>query len=212
MLRWSDHRIFVSEFFRSFHTTGAVLPSGPWLAASLVRYLGEAAGQRRVLEVGPGTGAVTRHIVEGLRAGDRFDLVELNDQFVARLRERFATEASFRAVADRTQIHHCPIEDLPGGDRYDVIVSGLPLNNFSAELVERILDILMGLLKPGGTLSFFEYIGIRRARALVSRGAERERLNGISKALDRVLGRGEIRCDWVWPNVPPAWVHHVRPV
>lgn len=212
MQRWSDHRVFLSEFFNSFHTTGAVLPSGPWLAASLVRYLGEPAGHRRILEVGPGTGAVTRRIVEGMRADDRLDLVELNDQFVARLHQRFDTEPAFHAVADRAQIHHCPIENLAGDGRYDVIVSGLPLNNFEAPLVERILEILMGLLKPGGTLSFFEYIAIRRARAMISRGAERERLNGIGRALDRVLKHGEIRCDWVWPNVPPAWVHHVRAV
>jgi phospholipid N-methyltransferase len=212
MPRWSDHCIFLSEFFKSFHTTGAVLPSGPWLAASLVRYLGEPAGQRRILEVGPGTGAVTRRIVEILRPDDHLDLVELNDQFVAHLRQRFTTEPAFHAVADRATIHHCPIEDLASEGRYDAIVSGLPLNNFDAPLVERILGILMGLLKPGGTLSFFEYIAIRKARALISRGAERERLNGISRALERVLQHGEVRCDWVWPNVPPAWVHHVRAV
>lgn len=212
MPRWSDHRIFLREFFQSFHTTGAVLPSGPWLASSLVRYLDEPAGQRRILEVGPGTGAVTRHIVKGLRPDDRLDLVELNEQFVARLRQRLATEPAFCAAADRTRIHHCPIEDLESAERYDVIISGLPLNNFSVVQVERILEILMGLLKPGGTLSFFEYIAIRRARAMVSRGAERDRLNGIGRALDRVLKRGEIACDWVWPNVPPAWVHHVRAI
>jgi phospholipid N-methyltransferase len=210
MPRWSDHRIFLSEFFKRFHTTGAVLPSGPWLAASLARYLDEPAGRRRVLEVGPGTGAVTRRIVDALRPDDHLDLVELNDQFVAHLRNRFATEPAFMAVADLTLIHHCPIEELQSEQPYDVIISGLPLNNFSAELVERILGILMGLLKPGGTLSFFEYIAIRSARALVSRGAERERLRGIGRALDQVLQHGEIRRDWVWPNVPPAWVHHVR--
>jgi phosphatidylethanolamine/phosphatidyl-N-methylethanolamine N-methyltransferase len=210
MPRWSDHRVFLSEFFKRFHTTGAVLPSGPWLAASLVRYLDEPDGCRRILEVGPGTGAVTRRIVAALRPEDHLDLVELNDQFVAHLRDRFAHEPSFMAVADRAQIHHCPIETLQCDKPYDVIISGLPLNNFSAELVERILTILMGLLKPGGTLSFFEYIGIRSARALVSRGAERERLRGIGRALERVLQPGEIRRDWVWPNVPPAWVHHVR--
>ena len=38
----------------------------------------------------------------------------------------------------------------------------------------------------------------------------RERLRGISRVLESVLGEGEIRRDWVWINVPPAWVHHVR--
>ena len=52
--------------------------------------------------------------------------------------------------------------------KYDVIVSGLPLNNFSPADVERILAVLCGRLAPRGTLSFFEYIAMRPARALVS--------------------------------------------
>ena len=58
---------------------------------------------------------------------------------------------------------------FPTDEPYEVIVSGLPLNNFSVESVEGILSQLMKLLKPGGTLSFFEYIAIRRFKAVVSR-------------------------------------------
>ena len=105
---------------------------------------------------------------------------------------------------------HCPVEELPHDRTYDVIVSGLPLNNFSAGVVEQILAALVSLLAPGGTLSFFEYIAVRRARALVSGRAERERLRGVGRAMRAVLDPYEIRRDAVWLNVPPAWVHHVR--
>ena len=105
---------------------------------------------------------------------------------------------------------HCPIEELPHDQTYDVIVSGLPLNNFSAALVEQILATLVGLLSPGGTLSFFEYIAVRPARALVSGRAERARLRGVAEAMRAVLDPHEIRREAVWLNVPPAWVHHVR--
>ena len=40
--------------------------------------------------------------------------------------------------------------------------------------------------------------------------SERVRLQGIGKALASILGPHEIKRDWIWPNVPPAWVHHVR--
>jgi phosphatidylethanolamine/phosphatidyl-N-methylethanolamine N-methyltransferase len=91
-----------------------------------------------------------------------------------------------------------------------VIVSGLPLNNFSVDQVEQILHLLTGLVRPGGTLSFFEYIAIRRARAVVSGPRQRARLRGIGHAVAAVLEPHEIRCEWVWRNVPPACVHHVR--
>ena len=93
---------------------------------------------------------------------------------------------------------------------YDVIVSGLPLNNFAVDEVRRILDGLAKLAQPGGTLSFFEYIAMRRMKAIVSGPAERRRLSGIRRAMHDEFKIHEIRRDAVWRNIPPAWVHHVR--
>jgi phospholipid N-methyltransferase len=208
--RPSDRRLFFREFVRNFHTTGAILPSGRWLAAALARYVGRSCCPQRILEVGPGTGAVTRRIIAAMGPDDRLDLVELNDQFVRHLRDCFRGDPRFQTVAPRAQVLHCRVEQLPAEPTYDVIISGLPLNNFSAALVQQILTCLTSLLKPDGTLSFFQYIAIRRVRALVSGRQERQRLRGIGTALDAVLKGNEIRRDWIWPNLPPAWVHHVR--
>lgn len=208
--RWSETWLFLGEFFRSYHTTGAILPSGRWLASALARFVPGDSAARRVLEVGPGTGAVTRRIAAALGPEDQLDLVELNAKFVECLRQGLASDPGLRKIADRARVLHCAVEDLPAERSYDVIVSGLPLNNFSASAVERILGKFAGLLRRGGTLSFFEYIAIRRVRAVVSGRGERERLRGIGKAMQAVLARHEFRRDWVWPNVPPAWVHHVR--
>ncbi|MEN6406219.1 MAG: methyltransferase domain-containing protein [Thermoguttaceae bacterium] len=209
--RLTDRALFFREFFRTFHTTGAVLPSGRRLAAALCRYVREpSTGPCTILEVGPGTGAVTGRILSDMGSGDRLDLVELNETFVRRLRERFQQDPEFQPAADRSRVLHCPVEDLPNDRRYDRIVSGLPLNNFAASEVERILAVLTGLLAPGGVLSFFEYIAVRRARSLVSGPTERRRLRGIGQALHAVLGPHEICREAVLRNVPPAWVHHVQ--
>ena len=206
----SEFRLFFREFRHTFQTTGAVLPSGRALSKKLARFVRETQGPKRILEVGPGTGAVTRWIVDAMGPDDRLDLVELNDRFVDVLRERFETEDSFRRVADQTTIHHCPIQDLDADSQYDTIVSGLPLNNFSVELVESILDVFTRLAKEGATLSFFEYIAIRKVKAAVSGREEGERLKGIEAATGRLLKEKEIARDGVWVNVPPAWVHHVK--
>lgn len=208
--RLSEYRLFLREFVRNFHTTGAVLPSGRWLAAALARYVGNGLGPKRILEVGPGTGAVTQKIVAALGNEDYLDLVELNDSFVHQLRERFRSDPGFQPVAERARVLHCAVQELPPDASYDLIISGLPLNNFTPELVSEILSVLLRVLKPGGTLSFFEYIAIRQFRSVVSGRRDRERLRGIGKVLDGVLQGNEIRRDWIWPNVPPAWVHHVR--
>lgn len=207
---WSDYRVFYREFRENFHTTGAILPSGRALARALTRHVHAEGPPRRVLEVGPGTGAVTAQLVRRLRDSDQLTLVELNDRFVARLQDRFETEPPFQRVANRSRVLHQSVEALPDGERYDLIISGLPLNNFSVPLVESLLHKFQTLLLPGGTLSFFEYIAIRHIKGVVSSRAERERLRGVSSALDGLLDAHEIRRDWVWLNVLPAWVHHVR--
>jgi phosphatidylethanolamine/phosphatidyl-N-methylethanolamine N-methyltransferase len=207
----SDYGLFIREYFRNFHTTGAILPSGRALAKALSRFVAEpASAQRRILEVGPGTGAVTRQIISVMQPLDRLDLVELNETFVRRLESCFQSDPHFQPVAERTRILHCPVEELPGDTSYDLMVSGLPFNNFSADLVEKILHKLLNLLAPGGTLSYFEYIAMRQMKAIVSGPVERQRLRGVRSAMRDVLKRHEIRCDAVWRNVPPAWVHHLR--
>jgi phosphatidylethanolamine/phosphatidyl-N-methylethanolamine N-methyltransferase len=206
----SDYRLFLQEFVRRYHTTGAVLPSGRALASALCTHVGKGDKPQQILEVGPGTGAVTSTLVERLRPQDRLCLIEVNDAFVACLREALQTKPTYRAVADRCTLVHGRVEELPGHGTYDVIISGLPLNNFAVDDVRMILAQFSRLLKPGGVLSFFEYIAIRSIRSRVSARADRERFRAISKVLNQTLTGREFKRDWIWPNVPPAWVHHVR--
>jgi phosphatidylethanolamine/phosphatidyl-N-methylethanolamine N-methyltransferase len=207
--RMADYRVFLGEFVRSFHSTGAILPSGRSLARALARHVRQGRGPRKILEIGPGTGAVTRWIIDGLDARDTLDLVELNETFVRRLEERLKSDPLFRPAADRTTIHHRPIEELPGDASYDLIISGLPLNNFAAENVREILTVMTRLLRPGGTMSFFEYVGVRPLRSLISSAAERKRLRGVGDAIASARQGRAIGRDFVLPNVPPAWVHHL---
>ena len=105
---------------------------------------------------------------------------------------------------------HSALEHLPADNAYDVIVSGLPMNNFAVGEVEHILGILRRLAGAGTTVSFFEYMGIRRMKSAFSGRAERTRLRGIGKVVGRLLTDHEVRRDCIWSNVPPAFVHHVR--
>jgi len=238
--RLSNYRLFLKEFRRTFHTTGAILPSSPGLARALARFVpaadavaaatcesssatgvvapitsgesasAEPASPRRILEVGPGTGAVTSQIIASMGATDQLDMVELNDQFVAHLQKRFAGEPAFQTVADRARIIHDDLLSLPAEPTYHAIVSGLPLNNFPSAAVDELLASMRKLLLPEGTLSFFEYIAVRPMRRVVSGKKERQRLREISSILGGLFAEHEIRRDAAMLNVPPAWVHHLR--
>jgi phosphatidylethanolamine/phosphatidyl-N-methylethanolamine N-methyltransferase len=209
MSQFQDYRAFLSQFLRNYQTTGAVIPSGRALASALCRHAGTGPPQK-ILEAGPGTGAVTGSLVTRMRAEDELWMVELNPTFAAHLRSAFTERPSFRAVADRCHLVEGSLQELGHEGEFDLVISGLPLNNFSSDDVRAILEAYSKLLKPSGVLSFFQYILIRDAKTMVSFGAERERLKGVGTAIDGVLGDREFAREWVWPNVPPAWVHHLR--
>ncbi len=205
----NDHRVFWREFRRNFATTGSIMPSGRALAMALTRYLDPKTPQR-ILEVGPGTGAVTQQIVGRMGPHDELLLVEANEAFVKQLNERFSSDPVFSKVADRCKIVHKQIEQLPPSDRYDVVVSGLPLNNFQPSVVQEILAGLRLHLAEGGTISFFQYFALRHARALISNRLQRQRLRDIGQVLQKVLDEGEVAREVVWSNFPPATVHHLQ--
>jgi phospholipid N-methyltransferase len=205
----SDYRAFLTQFLRNNQTTGSVVPSGRRLASALCRHVGTGPPQK-ILEAGPGTGAVTGVVVERMRPEDQLWMVELNPTFAAHLRSAFEQRPAFRGVADRCHLVEGSIQALGQEGQFDVVVSGLPLNNFSSDDVRAILEAYSRLLKPSGILSFFQYILIRDAKTMVSFGGERSRLKDVGAAIDGVLGQREFSREWIWPNVPPAWVHHLR--
>ena len=210
MTQLGDYRAFLTQFLRNYETTGAVIPSGRALATALSRHVGQGAAPQRILEAGPGTGAVTSCIVDRMRCDDQLWMVELNPTFAAHLRTAFKEKPDLRAVADRCHIVEGSVQALGKDGQFDLVVSGLPLNNFSPDDVRIILEAYSKLLKPTGILSFFEYILIRPAKMMVSTASERDRLRGVGAAIEAMLRQREFAREWIWPNVPPAWVHHIR--
>lgn len=207
-----DYIEFFRQFRSRFETTGAIAPSSPFLARALTRPIRRRTpgAACRILEIGPGTGAVTRKIVSLLHPGDEFDLVELNETFAEMLQQQFRTNPSWVRVAEQSRIHICPLQEFQAGRTYDYVVSGLPLNNFPADLVRDILQTCFQLLAPNGVMTFFEYMYVRPIRGMIARGDEKSRLQTIERILQDVFTRHRTQRDWVFANVPPAWVQHLQ--
>jgi phospholipid N-methyltransferase len=139
-----------------------------------------------------------------------FDLVELNENFVSLLNQRFASEESWQKVADIAQVHQMPLQEFNTEEPYDFVISGLPLNNFPADLVAAITKDYLRLLKPGGVLSYFEYMYVRPVRKVISRGDENTRIRKIDDIMGQLCSSYRIRRDNIWLNIPPAWVQHLQ--
>ncbi len=212
MLRFlSERLVFLREFGGKFETTGSILPSSRYLARAITRYLTQRGDTPiRVLECGPGTGAFTDQIVRHLREGDRFDLVELNESFVDVLQKRFATEPHWQAVAGQSEIHQQLLQDFDDSEPYDYIISGLPHVNFPPAVVDTVFQSYFRLLKPGGTLSYFEYAYIRPLRTALTLGKTRQKVIGVNAIVTEHLANHRVRRDTVLVNFPPAWAQHLQ--
>jgi phospholipid N-methyltransferase len=207
---FSEWRTFFRECRRNFRDTGSVMPSSRFLARAMASEMSKPRGPARILEVGPGTGAVTRTLLRKLQPGDQLDLVELNERFFQVLQERFACEPDFAPYRDRVQLIQGAVQTLPGESLYDFIVSGLPLNNFPVSLVRVVFRTFHRLLKPGGTLSYFEYTWARHLKTPFCGRRERVRLGGVGVVVGKYVRDCQIRRDHVLVNVPPAIVRHLR--
>ena len=89
MRYWKECQEFYRQFRQQYRNTGSILPSSRGLARALASQFRNRSGPARVLEVGPGTGAVTVELLDRLRPGDQLDIVEINEDFVSLLRRRF---------------------------------------------------------------------------------------------------------------------------
>jgi phospholipid N-methyltransferase len=210
MRYWTECREFFGQFRQNYFTTGSILPSSRALGRALTAPMKRGAGPRTILEVGPGTGAVTAEILRQLRPGDHLDIVEINAKFVALLEKRFAEETAWSRRRGQVRLIHAPLQEVAGAEVYDFMISGLPLNNFPLALVRDIFRSYRRLLKPDGILSYFEYLGIRRLKSLFVSARQRQRLHVLSRFLDRRIRAHQIGARRVFLNVPPAIARHLQ--
>lgn len=211
--RLRDTGLFLSQALRTFHATGSVVPSSPALARAMaehVRRRPEPDKPLRILEAGAGTGAITRGIAAATLPTDTVDLVESNVEFAAHLEGLLETDPELAPIAANASVHAELVHEMGTDRTYDVIVSGLPFANFTAEDVEGILDHYFQVLEPGGYLSFYGYLYTKEVKAVIARREDYLRQARTSWVVREWIDRYGVRSDKVFANIPPAFVHHLR--
>jgi len=201
---------FLTQALRDFRHTGSVWPSSPILARAMTKSIARIQGPRRVLEVGPGTGPFTKAILNKLRSGDQFDLVEINESFCRKLEREVLSKYRGGHPGVDVRLHCAPIEDAELSGPYDVIVCGLPFNNFPPKLMRQIFRRMFALLKEDGELVYFEYVGVRAVKRPVVDGAARARLRRIDAIGKSLRRKHDGRTELVLGNFPPALAYSLK--
>lgn len=213
-MSWQERLAFLAQFRREFATTGAVQPSSRFLAREMTAPLREDRRRHperavHVVEMGPGTGAVTQAIASALGPADRLDCWEINPDFAEFLRQRVDADPEFAASRGRITVHCAPAQEADIDDRADFVICSVPLNNLPATVVEAIFDRGFALLDPGDWFTFFEYPVLPRLKYRLAAEEERHRIDAVTAIKRRFRSRGS-RSRVVPINVPPARAVHIR--
>lgn len=203
---------FLSRYVQNPNVVGALAPSSRKLSAAVSEPYRRCTRSCDVLEVGAGTGPVTRYLGTILKPGDTLDICEIEDEFADILERDILSRPEFaKPKADgRVRVLHHAIQELASDKKYDFVISGLPLTAFELSDVEEVFSVIRACLKPGGVFSYFEYIGLRRTSRTFSLGRKRARVRAVSRYLTSTIREHEFARNTVLGNLPPAHARHLR--
>ena len=187
-------RTIFREFLKYPNKVGAVAPSSRYLANAMLDEL-DWENLTNVVEYGPGTGAISKHLLQRVGSHQRFFAVELNDQFIPVLNRKLPELQVFnesvgdiRSICDREQV-----------EWVDAIISGLPWTAFPEALQKELMDATLSVLPEGGQFVTFAYVhGLRLSNA-------RRFRKGLQEAFSQVQISPVI-----WRNIPPAIFYSCR--
>jgi phosphatidylethanolamine/phosphatidyl-N-methylethanolamine N-methyltransferase len=187
--RLADEARFIKRWFDNPKITGAVSPSGRFLARAMASFVDPAASGP-IIELGPGTGPVTEALVARGIAQDRLILVEFDPSFCALLKRRFPKARIVQGDAYRLAETLRPILDEAAA----CVVSSLPLLTKPERGRLLLLRDAFDLMKPNSAFIQFTY-GLTSPIPLTNRSNGQRFRAEASHA--------------VWLNLPPArvWVY-----
>ncbi|WP_435164814.1 class I SAM-dependent methyltransferase [Paenibacillus glycanilyticus] len=150
MLR-NNSLLFFKKFIHNPKYVGSITPSSRYLANRMVA-AAKWEEAENIVEVGSGTGAITRAIAKRVMPKSKVILFEKDEEMAQRLQQdfpQFTREGNALRLVDQLKKHN--IHEV------DYIFSGLPFYNFSPAMRLQLILQCKEALKPGGKLIAFQY-------------------------------------------------------
>jgi phosphatidylethanolamine/phosphatidyl-N-methylethanolamine N-methyltransferase len=184
-LRLDDEVRFLRSWIEKPLHMGAVMPSGRLLARTMAQYV-DIDSTGPVVELGPGTGAITNALIEHGVDEKRLVLVEYNPGFCALLRDRYPHARVVQGDAYTLRDSLRNVLSAPAS----AVVSGLPLVTKPMLTRLKLIRDAFVALAPGAPFVQFTYSVVPP----------------IPKSLPGVSTEASER---IWMNLPPArvWVY-----
>mgnify|MGYP000461620517 CR=1 FL=1 len=143
--RLDDEVRFLRSWIEKPLHMGAVMPSGKLLARTMAQYV-DVESDGPVVELGPGTGAITSALIEQGVDQKRLVLVEYNPSFCSLLRDRYPQATVVQGDAYRLRDSLAGVLKEPAS----AVVSGLPLVTKPMLIRLKLIRDAFAALSPDG--------------------------------------------------------------
>jgi phospholipid N-methyltransferase len=168
---------------------GMLVSSSVFLVRSLVGKI-DFSRQLRLLEIGSGKGAFTKELIKGMSHNSTLDVADINSEYNPWINKLIQANPDKKI----TLYNCCVTELLQEAEKYDVIVSSLPLKNFenpndSNAFLSKVIASFKHSLKPGGLYLQYQYF-------LSNKGD-----------IEKVFGKTMNEVSFVPLNILPAFVY-----
>ncbi|MBZ5612347.1 MAG: methyltransferase domain-containing protein [Acidobacteriia bacterium] len=153
----TGHSLFFFQSLRSLTVTASLFPSSRFLAAALSRPI-DFTRARVIVELGMGTGAITRELLRRMQPGAVLYGVDINPAFITHV-ERKIRDSRFVPILGGAErlgsfLHQRGIR------RADAIVSSLGLTSMGPDLRSHILEQAAEHLSRDGVLTQYQYLQV----------------------------------------------------
>ena len=209
---WEDNS---AEFFKGIlknpKNVGAFSPCSKFVAKEITKKVSDCSGDVNILEVGAGTGQFTtkiEKILTELKDNQKissyiYDVVELNPEFCAVLKEKFKDNPNIK-------IHCIDISKWQSDYKYDCIISAVPFGNIPNDIVKNILSNYENIIKNGGLLSYVELMFLPQIKRSFTFGESKKLIGEKQSIIDQFREKYLIETVYIWKNITPAYVYHLK--
>jgi phosphatidylethanolamine/phosphatidyl-N-methylethanolamine N-methyltransferase len=145
----SDFSLFLGKFLRHGTAIASLAPSSPWLSRATVKGV-DWAGAKVLVELGAGTGPITKVLAERARPDCKVIVIERDHDFAEILRDRYSHLPNFDVIEGDCRDLAILLADR-GIAQVDHIISGLPVPSFPKDLQRSLMHVVKQVLAPEGT-------------------------------------------------------------
>lgn len=182
---------------------GEIVPLSARVAKIITQPIRKEDSPKKMMEVGAGSGALTKKIITKMTENDHLDLIEIEPLLCDVLREKFGH-------LKNVSIQCMDFLNWHPNYQYDYIVSTLPFNSFKHDLVQKLVDHLAELAKPSAYVAFVEFKWLSGFRMLGMNKAEKEEFLKTRSAIEGFYEKHKQYTSNVYLNFPPILIYHLK--